>query len=426
MKKDVAAICVPLFLLFIVHTSIFSRDSHSYENQHDNRKILESLLKRASFDFDNIPFEQALHMLAEKGEVQFYYDRSQIPSDTKIYLREENEIIFNVLLRLLDMAGTELSVLDNGQMVIEPANQKTPQQKGIITGRVLDGATGEPLIGANILVLGTRKGGTTDPEGYFTIPFLRQGVYSVRFSYIGYKSEQIDTIVLFRKEEIEITVELEPDIISLNEIVVTPSQFPIMGNVPPSRQTLTQEDIQIMAWGEDTYRAIARLPGISSSDFSAKFTVRGGEHDQILVLLDGLELYEPFHLKDIEGGALSIIDVEAVEGIDLLTGGFTAEYGDRMSGVFSMKLKRVPEGYRRSSLGISFMNARAMSEGTFSNNRGAWLFPARRGYLDIVLDLMNEENSPSPTYYDLLGKAEYRLNEKHTLSANLLHAGDRL
>ena len=224
----------------------------------------------------------------------------------------------------------------------------------------------------------------------------------------------------------EIRVELEPDIISLKEIVVTPSQFTIMGTVPPSRQTLTHEDIQIMAWGEDTYRAIARLPGISSSDFSAKFTVRGGEHDQVLVLIDGLELYEPFHLKDIEGGALSIIDVEAVEGIDLLTGGFTAEYGDRMSGVFNMKLKRVPEGHRRSSLGISFMNARAMSEGTFSNHRGAWLFSARRGYLDIVLDLMGEENQPSPTYYDILGKAEYRLNDKHTLSLNVLHAGDRV
>ena len=425
MKGQIFTICI-LFFLSIFQSSSYAQGSYFYFDQNESSMIPTSLLRRISVEFDNVPFEQALKDLAGKGEVRFHYDKGQIPSKTKIYLREENEILFNILLRLLDMTGTELSVSDQGQLVIKPAEENILQKKGILRGRVLDSNTKEPLVGANILVVGTDKGGISDLDGYFIITYLNPGVYSLRFSYIGYKSKHVDTIVLLKEEEIEITVELEPDIISLKEIVVTPSQFTIMGDVPPSRQTLSHEDIQIMAWGEDTYRAIARLPGISSSDFSAKFTVRGGEHDQVLVLIDGLELYEPFHLKDIEGGALSIVDVEAVEGIDLLTGGFTAEYGDRMSGVFNMKLKRATEGRRRSALGISFMNARAMSEGTFSNNRGAWLFSARRGYLDIVLDLMGEENQPSPTYYDILGKTEYRLSDIHTLSANLLHAGDRV
>lgn len=177
-------------------------------------------------------------------------------------------------------------------------------------------------------------------------------------------------------------VELTPKPILLKEITVTPGQFSIMGETPTVRQTLTQQDFQTVKFGEDIYRAITRLPGISASDFSAKFTVRGGENKEILVLMDGQELYEPFHLKDIEGGALSIIDVEAVRGIDLLTGGFPAEYGNRMSGVFNIRTTRPSEGMKRTSLGISLMNARFMSEGTFDSNRGSWLFSVRRGYLD--------------------------------------------
>ena len=139
-------------------------------------------------------------------------------------------------------------------------------------------------------------------------------------------------------------------------------------------------------------------------------------------MMDGLELYDPFHLKDINGGALSIVDVMAIEGIDLLTGGFPAEYGNRMSSVFNIK-STTPQK-RRTSVGISLMNTRFMSEGSFE--RGNWLVSARRGYLDLELQLMGEEESFSPTYYDVLGKIEYQLNDKHRLAFNVLQAHDNL
>jgi len=154
--------------------------------------------------------------------------------------------------------------------------------------------------------------------------------------------------------------------------------------------------------------------------------IRGGNNEQVLSTIDGLELYEPFHLKDIEGGLLSIIDIRAIEGIDLYTGGFPAEYGEYMSGVFQMKSLSNSAGNSQTSLGISFMNARVMSEGSFRHNKGSWLVSARRGYLDLVLALMDEQDPPLPKYYDIFGKVKYQLGTNHTVSVNTIHSEDKL
>jgi len=287
----------------------------------------------------------------------------------------------------------------------------------------MDAGTGDPLMGAVIALIGTSMGTVADSAGNYSLDGLEPGIYSLECSYIGFETKRIENVNVREGTVVDLDIELVEQPIRLSAMTVTPGRFAIMGKDPDIRQALTHEEIQtIPQFGEDIYRAVTRLPGISSNDFSAKFTVRGGEHDEVLVLLDGLELYDPFHLKDINGGALSIVDVVAIEGIDLLTGGFPAEYGDRTSGVFNIRSTTAEVGQKRHSLGISFMNARMMSEGTFE--KGSWLFSARRGYLDLVLRLMDEDEDISPTYYDVLGKIEYQLDPKHRLSAHFLHADD--
>ena len=135
--------------------------------------------------------------------------------------------------------------------------------------------------------------------------------------------------------------------------------------------------------------------GISATDFSSKFTIRGGENDEVLMTLDGMELYDPFHQRDVSGGLFSIVDIETVQNIELLTGGFSAEYGNRQSGVFNMKTKQVADGERHISVGLSMMNARFYTDGKFANNKGSYLFSARRGMLDVIfkrLCCMNKFN----------------------------------
>lgn len=262
-----------------------------------------------------------------------------------------------------------------------------PQGTGAVQGRVVDAVTRSPVVGTNIVAAGTQQGTVSGPDGEYTLPSLGTGTYTILFSHVGYEPRQVDQVAIDQDHRVvRLDVELVEKPIPLSEVTVTPGQFAIMGSQTATQQTLTREDIQTMSQtGDDIYRAIARLPGISGSDFSAKFTVRGGDNEEVLVLLDGLELYEPFHIKDINGGVLSIIDTEAIDGIELMTGGFPAEYGDRTSGVFNIKSASAPAGAQRLSVGASFMNIRLLLEG--ATDRSAWLLSARRGYLDLVLAL---------------------------------------
>ena len=239
------------------------------------------------------------------------------------------------------------------------------------------------------------------------------------------------TTILLRERKVivphagaDTTLPAPETIIPLAEVVVTPGQFGIAHESPSKAQTLSREQIETLPQlGEDLYRTVNRLPGIASNEMSAKLTVRGGSDESLLVLLDGIELFEPYHLKDFDG-SLSIIDVAAIRGVDFSTGGFTADYGNRLTGVFDMRTtSRIPTR-PHTSIGLSVSNARFMSEGAFGNGKGLWLISARRGYLDILLHLIGETNNLDPRYYDALGKIVYQLSDKHRVSLHALRAGD--
>ena len=294
-----------------------------------------------------------------------------------------------------------------------------------IEGSVVDAASGERLGYASIRVVDQPLGTVAAADGHFALKNVPDGVHTLEASLIAYQSRQIEIAAPQTDPQSKIVFRLEAAPISLRQLIVTPGRFSIMKKDPVVRQTLSQEDIHsIPQFGEDIYRAITRLPGVSSNDISARFTVRGGEHEEILVLLDGLELYEPFHLKDFYGGLLSAVDVMAIGGIDMMTGGFPAQYGNHLSGVFDISSTE-PHPKARTAVGISFMNARFISEGQFDAGRGNWLLSARRGYLDLILKMV-EGGEISPIYYDALAKVQYRLDERHTLAVNALYADDNL
>jgi hypothetical protein len=216
----------------------------------------------------------------------------------------------------------------------------------------------------------------------------------------------------------------EEQVVKLDKVVVTPSQFGIAEERIAPNATLTNAELETLPqFGEDLYRTITRLPGLSANDLSAKFLVRGAPNNQLLARFDGVDLIEPFHLKDFDG-SLSIVDLQTIGSIDLVTGGFTTDYGDRLAGVLTMETQEFTRPKSLTTLGLSVTNVRVTNQGEFAGGDGQWMVAARRGYIDLAIKLGGGEIDASPAYYDFSSKVEYRLNPHHTVSLHLLYAKD--
>ncbi len=335
-------------------------------------------------------------------------------------------VLFSATIYFL---GNTFSITgENNHVVLSSQITMTVQSKsyGIIKGTVLDKTSRKPIVGVNIFVESTRLGTITNRNGAFIISKLPAGTYTLRFGIIGYAERKYENIQVTENDTTDIQiVEMEEQPIPLKELVVSAGSYSLM-DVEPSTQTLTHEDIKMLGWAEDVTRAIQRVPGVSGNDLAAKFYIRGGDVDEVLVLLDGMPIYKPFHQKDFGGGLFSTIDLETIAGVDFSTGGFTAEYGDRMSGVLNLRTKQPKAGQKsQSSVGVSLINARAFSMRSFNDEKSSWLISARRGYLDVLNKLTGNEFKLKPTYYDALGKVEHKLNQTHTLSGQFFLAYDR-
>lgn len=299
----------------------------------------------------------------------------------------------------------------------------------VVSGEVFDSATGKPISLAGITLINAVVGkplhAISDIRGRFTIRALQPGRFTIRARRLGYQPRTITDVSVTRDSTRFVRLSLIPAAFQLAAITVSPGAFAFADAGPAARQTLTRADIETAPFGEDLFRALTRLPGLSSGDYGASFSIRGGRQDETLILLDGLEVYEPFHLKDFNEGALSIFDVEAIDGVELLTGGFSAHYGDKRSGVMSITSRTAQGDGGHGIVGASLTGAHAMAEGTYAQGKGSWLVSGRTGFAGLVLGLIGKSETRAPTYQDAFAALRYNVHPNHALALNVLHARDR-
>jgi len=298
----------------------------------------------------------------------------------------------------------------------------TAQNK--LSGYVFDGSSGQPLPFTNIYVLEKGTGTTSDVNGKFTLD-LEPGNYTLRFSFVGYKSE---TLKITESNFITpLTVKLYSTDILLQEVTVFAKTAENRGDKTVNPLTLQSEKIRnISPAMPDVLRSIQSLPGISANnEFSAEFNVRGGNKDENLVLVNGTQVYEPFHIKEAANASVGIFNVDLIKKVDLVTGGFSAKYGDKMSSVLNIEYR---EGNRQNYMGSATLSL-AYFDGYFEGPLGknaSIIFGARKSYLEYILSLLNFENvsAAKPSFYDLQGVLAYHLSPRNKILIDFIHSGD--
>lgn len=209
----------------------------------------------------------------------------------------------------------------------------------------------------------------------------------------------------------------------VEEIVVETSRYTLSPESVVSETFLTQEQVNNMPrLADETLRALQRLPGMTTNGFSSIGSVRGGEPNETAIVLDGLRLYEPFHLKNFLS-PVSLLDARVIDGIEFYSGGFPAVYGDRMSAIVDASTVRPTERY--FELGLNLFHASALAASPFEDGRGHALLSARRSNVGD-LARFSENDFGEPHYSDAFARADYEINETTDVALNLLMSQDSI
>jgi outer membrane receptor protein involved in Fe transport len=199
---------------------------------------------------------------------------------------------------------------------------------GILEGRILSKETHEAVVGANVVVIGTKLGAPTDSLGFYHIANVRAGVYDVRFSMAGYKTIVMKDVTIIPDLRTRLDIQLEPTAVEL-EIEEVRAEKPLIQK-DLAATAFSVGEIKIEKLPISTFQEVLSLqPGTTLEG-----NVRGGKTTEVLFLIDGLAVQDV-----ISGGLGADLPRSSISGLTLHTGGFDAEYGNAMSGVVNVITK---------------------------------------------------------------------------------------
>ena len=206
-------------------------------------------------------------------------------------------------------------------------------QTGIISGKIVDKKTGETLPGVNIILKGTYYGAATDVNGNFKISAINPGSYTIEISLIGYKSVQLTGYQISSDQNKKINIELEETVLTLGQDVIVVGEKPLMDvEETQSKRTISKDDIE-NAMVENISDLVSQQAGVVKSD--NEIHIRGGRSYENAFLLDGVSVQDP-----LAGTGFGLqLSANSIEEVEIITGGYNAEFGQATSGVVNVRTR---------------------------------------------------------------------------------------
>ena len=305
-----------------------------------------------------------------------------------------------------------------------------------ISGFVRDDTSGEPISYANVFLSNSTLGAATNQDGYFVISNIPVGKYEVNVTMIGYGIFK-QNIELSEGQPIRLDIRLNEEIIQTTEVLVTAERQKFERSMESSQISLDIREINSApAFIEpDIFRTLQMLPGVqTTSDFSSALYVRGSTPDQNLIMLDGIAVYNPYHL----GGIFSTFNTDAIKEADFHAGGFPARYGGRMGAILNVLNREGNTRKVKGSANISLISSKGLIEGplpSWRGMKGSWMISGRRTYFDTVIDALKipigQRIDGSDIYfqfpyyfYDYQVKINVDIDQDHRLTYSRFYGDD--
>ena len=282
-------------------------------------------------------------------------------------------------------------------------------QTGTIRGFVSDKNTGESIMFCNVTIDGTSHGSQTDLNGMYTLSKIPVGEHKIAVTFIGYKKLTQD-ISLNKGQILTLKFELESSTVNIGEVEISAERQEMKTDVKAASIKITNEDLNLVPTigGEaDLAQYMQIIPGvIFTGDQGGQLYIRGGSPVQNKVLLDGMTIYSPFHSI----GLFSVFDADIIKTTDVYTGGFSAEYGGRVSSIMDIKTKDGNKKRLQGKLSSNTFGSKLLVEGPLKKGGGTtFLFSGKTSYLDKTSESLYNFSMPY-SYTDLYGKITFNAN----------------
>jgi len=372
-------------MTFLLCTSVFSQSRHELE-------LDKKLLKQIEINVKDIRLRDALSLISKKTDIRISHGNIFVLMNI-ISAFSENSTCENVLQKLLDPFSLTYAPQQDGSIKLVEILSTS-----YIFGKILDIDDSKPLPFANVYLENTSVGAASDINGTFFIENIPSGIYKMMVQLIGYKT-QVFRLNLERGKPLSLNILLEIDPFKIQDIVVVADTHEdIIHKQQISSYTLKSRQLELQpSHGEkDILKFIQTLPGVTATnEYKSQLYIRGGNSDQNLVLLNGGVLYNPFHFS----GILSAFDTDALEKADIYLGGFSAEYGGRLSSVLDIRTRRAGDK-TKGQFNISPISFKALLEFPDKKHWSSTLLSFRRSNVNFFSKRIG--GRVEPDFYDMI------------------------
>ena len=282
-------------------------------------------------------------------------------------------------------------------------------QTATVAGTVLD-ENNQPI--ANVNISAGTAGTTTDSNGYYLLLLIAETKLTLTFSHLSHEDVVLKDLILSTNETFEFNPVMKTKITQVAGVEVSPTGEKSVEGITTVNPEIVRKIPGANAGVENILKL---LPGVSfNNELSTQYNVRGGNFDENLVYVNGIEVYRPFLVRSAQQEGLSFVNSDMITSLEFSSGGFQAKYGDKLSSVLDITYKTPIEfGLKLEG---SLLGASATVESISKNNKFSSITGLRYRNNSLLVNSQQTESNFNPTFVDVQSLLTYRFSDKFHLN----------